>query len=165
MSKIRKPLPNQEQLKSAFDYDGKNLVHKINHANTKAGEIAGFVNANGYVVVRLLGKKFYAHRLIWVLVNGGIDGKDIDHINGIRNDNRIENLRLATRQENNRNLNCAKKNNKIGVLGVCKKGNRFVSQIQIGGKYKHIGSFKTIEEAAAAYVNAKQSRDEQKVSQ
>lgn len=157
MSKIRKQLPTQDRLREIFDYDGVSLIHKKSHSIVKAGEKAGFVSAWGYVIVRVDGAKFYAHRLIWVYVNGDVDGKDIDHINGIRHDNRIENLRLVSRSENNQNLRMARSNSKTGLLGACyhKASNSFIAQIHESGKYRHLGCFPTAEEAHAAYINEK----------
>ena len=155
MSKTRKPLPTQSRLHELFNYDGFRLIHKKSHSIVKAGEEAGFTSFYGYVVVRVDGIKFYAHRLIWVYVNGSVEGKDIDHINGMRGDNRIANLRLVTRSENNQNLRQARSNNKLGVLGVSPKFGKFVAQIRRGGKYISLGLFETAELAHQAYLEAK----------
>ena len=70
---------------------------------------------------------------------GSLNGKDIDHINGDKTDNKLENLRLVTSIGNNRNLRKAKKHSKTGLLGACfhKKTQKFISQIQNNGKYEY----------------------------
>ena len=71
---------------------------------TKKGSIAGSLHKCGYMVIRINVKHYYAHRVAWIYVHGSIpEHVLIDHINGKRNDNRIENLRLATYQQNNEN--------------------------------------------------------------
>lgn len=116
------------------------------------GKRAGSLTSNGYWNIRLNGRLWRAHRLAWLFVHGAEPTDQIDHINGIRDDNRIANLRLATNTENGRNR-VVSKNNKIGLKGVCRKslGERFTATIWVNGKNRHLGYFHTAEAAAAAY--------------
>ena len=128
------------------------------------GKEAGTINDDGYrdIGFRIEGKTkhFKAHRLAWLFVNKCFPENHIDHINGDRLDNRIENLRIVTIAQNNQNIREPKKNNKIGVLGVCLDGGRYKAQITIQGKNINIGRFDTIEEAANAYMQEKRKHHE-----
>ena len=102
----------------------------------------------------ILGQKVFVHRVVFLYHHGYIP-KSVDHINGVRTDNRIENLRPATSTENNRNR-VIHKNNACGFKGVYldKRRNNWVASITIGYKAKFLGSFGTPEEAHAAYLKA-----------
>lgn len=121
-----------------------------------AGNPAGCIR-NGYVTIDLFGKRYQAHRLAMIYTYGHCDSKDVDHINGIKNDNRIENLRFATRSENKQNRLTTQPNNKSGYTGVDwhKYSNGWRATITTMRKQKHLGIFATPEEAYAAYVEAK----------
>ena len=110
-----------------------------------------FVKDSGYKVSKIFAKTYYAHRIIWTLWNGYWPIAQIDHINGMRDDNRLCNLRDVTQSVNARN---AKKrcNNTSGICGVSwhKKNQKWVVQIQARGKNIHLGYFDNIEDAAAA---------------
>lgn len=89
--------------------------------HVKTGEVAGSKESTGYVRISVKNRKQYAHRLAWYMVYGEIkDGVEIDHKNGIRDDNRIENLRLSTRSKNGMNRKLSKPN-KLGIRGVRRK--------------------------------------------
>jgi hypothetical protein len=125
---------------------------------TKADDVAGGLDGDGYVVIRLSGRLWRANRLAWLVTHGEIPaGLDIDHINGDRSDDRITNLRAVTRSENNQNQRRARKDNKTGMLGVAfhKHSGLFNARIKLSGKSKSLGYFKTPEEAHAAYVQCK----------
>ena len=118
----------------------------------------GFVgdNGKGYRFSNICGQKYYAHRVIWALVFGPWPLHEIDHINGVRDDNRIENLREATTAENGRNKGISRMNSS-GFKGVSlfKATGRWEAYISPGGsKKKHLGFFATRDEAAAAYAAA-----------
>lgn len=117
----------------------------------------GSLDFYGYIVIRILGKLYGAHRLAWLYVYGYFPAEDTDHINGVRTDNRIENLREATRSENNQNIKKCKKNSETGFLGVRanKRDGTFVSRINTKGTHIHLGTFKTAELAHEAYLKAK----------
>jgi hypothetical protein len=112
------------------------------------GNPAGSISRYGYVVLHFMGTLFKAHRLVWLHVYGE-PVPEIDHIDGDRSNNRIENLRSATRSQNRAN-SVVSKNNGVGVKGVSPHKNRYHARIMHQGRAIHLGSFKTIDEAAAA---------------
>lgn len=105
-----------EQIHEAFNYKDGNLYWKIKRQRIKAGNVAGYVAQNGYMVIMLNGKKHYAHRLIW-LYHHGYMPTIIDHIDGNRSNNNIKNLRIATASQNQHNR-VINKNNKTGIKGL-----------------------------------------------
>lgn len=125
-----------------------------------ANSLSGPVN-NKYRVINIDKKQYRAHNLVWFYFHGTWPTKVLDHINGNSLDNRIENLRDVTRQQNSWNLQGPKRNNRSGLLGVDWKASkkRWRAQIRIKGKRLWLGEYKTAEEASAAYQKAKQLRD------
>lgn len=119
---------------------------------------AGGINGVGYRVISIRNNPYLAHRLAWLYVHGEWP-TTIDHINGIRDDNRIENLRSVTNQVNQQNLKRAQKNSSTGFLGVIshrnRRGKKFSARIHCNGKFTHLGYFSTPEEAHLAYASAK----------
>jgi hypothetical protein len=97
--------------------------------------------------------------MLWAIAHGAWPSGEIDHMNGDRKDNRLCNLRDVPRMVNAQNMRRAKRNSKTGVLGVSPDAKRgvFKAQIVIGGKNRYLGRFATIEDASAAYVEAKRA--------
>ena len=127
-------------LKELFTYKDGHLYWKRNSKK------AGTPRKEGYIVIQLNNTQYYAHRLIWSLLNGEIpNDKHIDHINRDKADNRIENLRLATSRENALNTN--RKLNSTGVYGVTKDRCYYKVSFTVNNKSVHVGNFKTLEEA------------------
>ena len=110
---------------------------------------------NGYVRISIDHKFYQAHRLAVLWQTGKMPIGDIDHINGVRHDNRIVNLRVVNRMVNLQNLKCAKRHNKIGMLGVQRNHNRFMARIKIGKHSIYLGTFNTPEQAHIVYLEAK----------
>jgi hypothetical protein len=73
---------------------------KINRGSSKAGDVAGSVCPDGYRLIKVDGKSYKAHRLAWLMTHGEWPAEQIDHINGVRTDNRIVNLREASKKQN-----------------------------------------------------------------
>lgn len=142
-------MPTTEEVRSAFDYrDGQLFWRDSPNPRVEAGSAAGTVNASGYVVVSFRAKKVHAHRLIW-LWHGMELPEQIDHINGNRADNSIENLRAADSATNAYNAK-ARTDNTSGVKNVswCNTYNKWVVQIlHRGGKVT--GRFRDFDEATA----------------
>lgn len=104
-------------------------------SKTVAGSQAGsFQKKRGYYYVTLHRRKYLSHRVIWALCNGSLpDGMDIDHIDMDSSNNRIENLRQATRSENHMNRR-VRPNNKTGIKGLSKHAGGWDGRIQVNGK-------------------------------
>ncbi len=119
-----------------------------------AGSIAGGIES-GYRRLSIDGRAYMAHRLAWLYMTGEWPERDVDHKNRNRSDNRWENLRAATRTQNNANSKTPR-TNKSGLKGAAHYPGGFTSQIVVGGKKFHLGCFKTAEEAHAAYCAAAQ---------
>ena len=148
MSRNKKELPSQEYLMSVFGYRDGELYRLVD------GGVVGTLGLRGYLVVWVLGDLYFVHRLVWVLLRGKIEGDfDVDHINRVRSDNRIENLRLATRNQNNANTTRPRKNKHDGCVGVEWDGERkrFRAVIMVNGKRKRVGRFQTAREAHEKY--------------
>lgn len=151
-------LVNRERLLAVFDYDpgAGALTWRVRLSNrTKVGAIAGTINKHGYVRVSVDGVQTYAHEIIWKMVHGDYDQMDIDHINLNRSDNRLANLRLVTRGENNLNKP-VRSDNRTGIKGVsfdeCRR--LFCARIRRDGKVFYLGRFASSEDARRAYANA-----------
>jgi len=119
---------------------------------TKPGMPAGFKDTYGHMGIEIDGKRYLSHRLAWLYVYEKWPDHQIDHINRVRDDNRIANLRDVTGVVNLNNKGNYR-NNTTGFKGVTIKNGRFVAQITVNGKCKHIGSFDTAEKASQAYQN------------
>lgn len=141
---------------SLFDYDGVSLVWKHGRGGVSVGSIAGTVNAGGYIQLKVNGRFYYAHRIIWEMHNGQIpDDMEIDHINHNKADNRIENLRLVRHETNTKNAP-KYKNNTSGVTGVSwyKRDKKWLAQIMVDGNYIRLGLFDNFEAAVAVRKEA-----------
>jgi hypothetical protein len=145
------------ELKELLDYDPSTGVFrwKISPSNNiPVGMIAGSNRSYGYVKISVKSKKYWAHRLAWLWVYGSFPVKHLDHINGICNDNRIDNLRECNDLENAQNVKMPK-HNTSGYMGVSRNGNRWRAVIKNKGKNRYLGYYNTPEEAHQAYIIAK----------
>jgi hypothetical protein len=151
----------QERLKEVLDYNPETgvFVWKVqNGKRIKAGDIAGNVNKRGYTAIGVDCNLFRAHRLAWFYVYGKWPNDLIDHINGQRSDNRICNLRDVSNQVNLQNQKRATSGKtSTEYLGVYKTTNikPWRAQIDVDKKTRHLGYYKTPEEANETYLKAK----------
>jgi hypothetical protein len=132
----------QDKLKEYFDYKDGNLFWKKQPAShIKVGDVVGTINKRGYVQVKFLCKRFYAHRLIYFMFNGYFP-QEVDHIDGNKTNNKIENLREATPAQNRHNRKISK-NNTSGIKGVSwnKKENVWIAQCQVNKKNYFLGRY------------------------
>jgi hypothetical protein len=137
----------------AVDFDTGEISRHF--PNGRVSRDVGTSDGNGYLVLSYKGKQERAHRVVWIEANGQIPkGFVIDHINGIKSDNRLCNLRLVTPSENNQNNNKPQTNGSSGVRGVSwnKFRNKWKASIKHDGKHRHIGLFTSIEDAKNAYI-------------
>ena len=119
-----------------------------------SGKQAGSITKFGYVSIRLNKKARQAHRLAWIYVNGS-SSSELDHIDGDKKNNKINNLREVSRIENGRNQKL-RKNNSSGVMGVSKisSSNRFEAYIMTNRVKIHLGRFSSFLDAVAARKSA-----------
>lgn len=140
-----------DALKALLEYDPStgHFKNKITRKRAAAGAIAGSRATIGYIDIRINGKHYWGHRLAW-FYNHGEWPKFVDHINGDRADNRLQNLRSVTRKQNawNRGIDSR---SETGVKGVSKVRNKFVASIWQGRKHITLGSFDNLEDAAQVY--------------
>ena len=146
----------QSYVKELFDYleDGK-LVRKATTSNrAKIGTIVGSNNGNGYLRVSVNSKYCHVHRIIFMW-HYGYFPEEVDHKNGDKSDNRIENLREATHSQNGKNLSI-RKNNKVGVNGIRwdSSRNKWYASIGVNHKTKYLGRYVVLEDAIKARRNA-----------
>lgn len=149
---------NVDRLKEVFTYDPETGIFrwKISPRNrTLPGDLAGHVNDSGYMVVTIDKQLLRMHRAAWAIYYGEMPSKHIDHINGIRSDNRICNLRLATKSENCQNT-ARRKDNKTGAKGVHyrKDTGKYSATISLNGKTMNLGCFDDFESAVKARHDA-----------
>lgn len=112
-------------------------------------------NSHGYRCGAIDDRLTKAHRVVWAIYYGEWPTNHIDHINGVRSDNRIFNLRDVTSKQNNMNA-AMRINNTSGVTGVCwnKQREKWQAEIKVDGKKKHLGLFDSIDAASSARLKA-----------
>lgn len=149
----------QEQLKELFIYRDGNLYWRVRlNSRSSLKKPAGSIKkVDGYRRIGINKTYYYAHRLIWIYHYGEVP-LIIDHINGDRSDNRIENLRIANTQQNGGNR-FGTKESRSKYKGVVSqearsKKNPWKATIKYDGKTIHLGCYKTEEEAAMVYDSA-----------
>lgn len=148
-------------VRGLFNYDPETgaLTHKIRRKAVKFGAQIGCLDNDGYLVatVSLLGKQrlFKVHRLVWLHVHGAWPSGVIDHINGIKSDNRLDNLRDVSPRSNSQNILAGRGVSKH--RGVCfnKAKNLWQTSIHIDGRQKFVGYYRSEYDAHLAYVEAK----------
>ena len=120
-----------------------------------AGKRADKISLSGYMKIKIFGKSMFAHRVLWLLSHGAWPEKQIDHINGVRSDNRSTNIRAATNRENSRNRSL-RTDNSSGLSGVRihKRLRKWEADISIGGRQEILGYFEDLFSAVCARKSA-----------
>lgn len=168
---LERTLPPVDLLRQLLDYDPETgiLTWKkrdasvmnpkyVDRWNTRwAGVKISSQDKDGYIYLRFNEHRLLAHRVAWAMTYSDWPENHIDHINGIRTDNRISNLRDVSRQENNRNASL-RSDNASGVVGVSwdKARMKWVARIKSGDAYKFLGYFDSKDDAVAARKAADQ---------
>ena len=148
-----------EYVRGLFDYrDDGNLIRKVSKGNQIIGSVAGTSKENVYSDVIIDRKHYKTHRVIWLWHHGYMPEGELDHINRVRHDNRIENLREVSRQCNMRNTGNFS-HNTSGVKGIYTHpnwDNVWRASIMANGKYCFIGHHKSFDEAVLHRLAAEQ---------
>lgn len=156
-SRVRQP-PTQERLAELFHVDTASggVTFRVKRGSRAAGQRAGMLNDSGYRIIYVDGHGYRAHQLVWLSATGEWPETDLDHKNGARDDNRIDNLRLATRGQNSANSQRRRRETLSRFKGVSfdKTRGKWVAQIRSSGKVYNLGRFESEEAAAAAYQKA-----------
>jgi hypothetical protein len=152
--------PSFEEVFSVLAYEPETgvLIWKVSAGSARKWTLADTVDFNGYVTVRINGHMHKGHLIAWLLYYKQWPESALDHINRIRHDNRIINLREATKSENAANSSLFR-NNTSGFKGVswCKRTRKWLCRIARGGGNPgslHLGYFEHVEDAAKAYDRA-----------
>ena len=149
----------QKKLKELLEYNEKTGVFRwkvYKSSNSQKGDIAGTINKDGYVIIQIDGKRYKAHRLVFLYMIGTFPKEQVDHLNHTKDENRWCNLREVTSSENQRNRSISK-NNTSGTIGVrwSKKDKRWIAYIRVNYKKNiYLGSFKNKKEAIKARKEA-----------
>ncbi len=148
---------DQSILREILSYEPASGVMrwKVSRGRVREGAPAGALRKDGYILIGINGEGHLRHRLAWLWMTGELPTGEIDHINGIRGDDRWDNLRDVSRSWNQQNQTRAQASNSTGLLGVSFHAGKYRSRISVDGKETLIGRYDSPQEAYAAYVSAK----------
>lgn len=150
-----------ERLRALLDYDPATGVFTwvMRRRGVKFGSTAGTPHNAGYITIRVDGTPWLAHRLAWLYMTGEQPPEEVDHENGVRDDNAWTNLRAADPSLNQQNLKGPRRmaGRAVALLGAHydKTRGNYQAKIKIGGVLHHLGRFPTAEDAHTAYLTAK----------
>jgi hypothetical protein len=147
-----KPL-TQKRLKELLNYNPETGIFRWKESRgcKESGSLAGNKNSYGYIQIQIDRKLYNASRLAYLYIKGYLPEYEVDHEDRVRDNNKWENLRHASRLCNMRNKSIYR-NNKSGVTGVywSKSKAKYESQIRINGKAKYLGHYHSLIEAVKA---------------
>jgi len=143
-----------QRISELFEYQDGKLLWRVNRGRIRAGDEAGAVIPNGRLYVQVDGKKHLVHRVIWFLHHGSVP-EFLDHIDGNPKNNRIENLRPATKRQNAMNRRM-RSDNSTGFKGIYPHNKKFAASICVERQNIYLGIFATKELAQLAYLSAAQ---------
>lgn len=154
IDRLRSPM-DQARVKELFNYVDGRLVANKSISHRKQGSNAGWIDSNGYRRVKIEGKCYLTHRLIW-LWHGNELPQFLDHIDNDPTNNRIENLRIATRRENNSNVKL-RSNNTSGAKGVAwnPEMSKWHVSVQVGKRKMYFGCHEDFELAELLAIEAR----------
>lgn len=145
----------QQEIQNKLEYfDGK-LFWKKCQKISLIGKRAGTKHNKGYRVINMADRSYLEHQIVFMLHHGYIPDQ-VDHINGIKDDNRIDNLRAATNSKNQWNV-CRTKKTQTGVKGVRKLGKKYQARISVDSKMIYLGTYATLELATLAIQSARKN--------
>lgn len=151
--------PTVARLRECFTYDPETglLLWAIQAGRASVGYPAGNIKSLGYLGVQLDKVPLLVHRIVWAMEHGEWPENQIDHIDGCRSNNKLENLRPASHSQNMRNKVGW---GKSGVKGVCwiEGDKKWRASLGVGKSVRYLGQFETIEEADMAYRLAAQAQ-------
>ena len=150
-----KRTPPRQLLQQVFVYKDGKLFWKESKSGVKANTEAGLVSEKGYRRIKIFGKTHMAHRLVWAYHHDDVPDW-LDHADENKLNNRLENLRPATKIQNGYNIS-NRKNNKSGVKGVyfCKKSKKWIAELSVNKQIKRVGYFDDIELAELVVCEAR----------
>lgn len=158
--------PDYVRERLSYDPDTGAFTWKITVGRAASGKLAGSRTARGYIVISVGDRLYRAHRLAFFVMTGSWPIYGVDHINGIKDDNRWANLRDvpdAINIQNKRRIRADKKNSDL-PLGVTRQSSprkkQFIASLGLNGRTIHLGEFYTKEEAYEAYLTAKRALHE-----
>lgn len=150
----------QELVREHMRYDNGKLYWKKSGSGITVGAEVGSLDTNGYRQVMFRSLKMLTHRLIFLYHHGYLPENQIDHINRIRDDNRIENLREVSRSCNMRNSKLSVRNtSRVKGVYYARATEKWYAQIYVNNKLRHLGLYPDLIEAACARLAAEQCLD------
>lgn len=153
--KLPAPLLTVERAREKVSYDAETGIITWKQSIYKPGLVgaeAGWVDTHGHRVIEIDGRRYKASRLAWFYTFGRWPKHEIDHRDRDPSNNRLSNLREATRTENVINRSRTRRNGLPRGVDPNKKG--FMARVRRDGRLYHLGTFPTPEEASAAYEKA-----------
>jgi hypothetical protein len=150
----------QKRVKELFLYKDGSLFWQTHRSGVRADGVAGCPNGRGYLLVRVDGKPYKAHRLVFLYHHGYMPENDVDHIDRDRSNNKIENLREVSRSCNMRN-STQQNSTSSGVKGITwdKAHQKWQAKIKANGTTKYLGIYSDFTEAVAHRLAAEQCLD------
>lgn len=147
----------QERIKEFLNYDQDTGIFtwRIGRGGVCSGKTSGYLGPGGYVYIKINGKSYLSHRLVWLYVHGYFPENQIDHIDRVKHNNSIANLREASRSCNMRNTDL-QDNNTSGVKGVYfhSASGKWKVQVMVNRKSIHLGYYADKIDAAKARYSA-----------
>ncbi len=156
MSSMSKPILTQEKLRELFTNKDDVLYWNKAKSNRVAGKKAGYTSDSGYRVISVDNFKYREHTLIWIWYYGYMPKQQIDHIDHDKLNNSIDNLRLVSAKENNKNRP-KQSNNSSGCVGVSwhKRASKWQAYVKNDGLVIFLGYFISKDEAKHASLSAR----------